>query len=102
MADFVIGMSGSYDIRSFMEGYYDDNVYFNNPVDFVPNVESWKYNHLKIVLGTSDWDICRNETFRFSQILNNKNIGHWYDEKNGPAMIGRFGTWLFLSIFQQS
>lgn len=81
LVDFVIGMSGSYDIRTFMEGYFDDNVYFNNPVDFVPNAESWTFEHMKVVLGTSDWDICRNETFRFSQILKNKNINHWYDEK---------------------
>ena len=27
-----VPMSGSYDIKSFLDGYYDDNVYFNNPV----------------------------------------------------------------------
>lgn len=31
----VIAMSGSYDIRSYLEGYYDDNVFFNNPVDYL-------------------------------------------------------------------
>ena len=36
---------------------------------------------MKIVLGTSDWDICRNETLRFSEILKHKGINHWYDEK---------------------
>ncbi len=81
IAKFVIGMSGSYEIKSFMHGHYDDNVYFNNPVDFMRNAENWKYNHLKIVLGTSDWDICRDETLRFSHLLGNKKINHWYDEK---------------------
>src|SRR5205809_6832347 len=28
----VIAMSGGYDIKSYLKGYYDDNVYFNNPV----------------------------------------------------------------------
>ncbi len=30
-----IGMGGSYDIRDYMHGYYDDNVYFNNPMDYI-------------------------------------------------------------------
>jgi esterase/lipase superfamily enzyme len=34
----VIAMSGGYDIKSYLNGYYDDNVYFNNPVDYLPNL----------------------------------------------------------------
>jgi esterase/lipase superfamily enzyme len=34
----TIGLSGIYDVRSFLDGYYDDNVYFNNPVDFTANM----------------------------------------------------------------
>src|SRR4029077_19576986 len=30
----VIAMSGSYDVRSYLKNYYDDNVYFNNPADY--------------------------------------------------------------------
>jgi esterase/lipase superfamily enzyme len=77
----LISMSGAYNIRHFMKGYYDDNVYFNNPVDFVPNVENWKYSHMKIVLGTSDWDICRQDNVEFSRLLSHVGIDHWYDEK---------------------
>jgi esterase/lipase superfamily enzyme len=79
--DFAIGMSGQYDIKSFLNGHYDDFVYFNNPVDYMQNAESWKFNHLRIVLGTSDWDICRDGTLNLSQILGNKKINHWFDEK---------------------
>ncbi len=31
----VIAMSGSYDIRSYLSGYADDNVYFNNPIQYL-------------------------------------------------------------------
>ncbi len=31
-----LGLSGVYDLRRFMDGDYDDNFYFNNPVDYVP------------------------------------------------------------------
>lgn len=75
----LISMSGAFDIKSFMEGYYDDDVYFNNPVDFVPQAnhpDIWKMN---IILGTSEWDICLPYSQRFSKILADKNVNHWLD-----------------------
>jgi esterase/lipase superfamily enzyme len=34
-----IAMSGSYDVRDYLSGYYDDDIYFNNPVDYLPNLD---------------------------------------------------------------
>lgn len=34
----TIGLSGLYDIRRFLDGYYDDQLYFNNPVDYAANL----------------------------------------------------------------
>lgn len=82
---FLISMSGAYNIKNFMKGYYDDNVYFNNPIDYLPNIESWKYNHMKIILGTSDWDICKEDNIHLSKLLGDKQIDHWYDEKKWIA-----------------
>jgi esterase/lipase superfamily enzyme len=53
----------------------------NNPEDYLPNADGWIYNHMKIVLGTSDWDICRGDNINLSRILGEKQINHWYDEK---------------------
>ena len=39
----TIPMSGSYDVRSFLDGYYDDNVYFNNPLDYLQNLNDGHY-----------------------------------------------------------
>ena len=39
----TIPMSGSYDIRIFLDGFYDDNVYFNNPVDYLSKLEDDHY-----------------------------------------------------------
>ena len=36
-------MSGSYDVRSYLQGHYDDNVYFNNPVDYLSNLNDDYY-----------------------------------------------------------
>jgi esterase/lipase superfamily enzyme len=72
-------MSGAFDVRQFTDGYYDDNVYYNNPVDFIPadqDPELWK---MGIILGTAEYDICKQDNERLSQILHDKNINHWLD-----------------------
>jgi esterase/lipase superfamily enzyme len=76
---YLFSMSGSFDVRSFVDGHYDDHVYFNNPVDFMQHIEGWRFGHLKIVLGTSEWDICMNDNLKMSRILHNKGIDHWLD-----------------------
>ena len=36
------GFSGVYDLRRFMDGMYDDNFYFQNPVDYMANLgDGW-------------------------------------------------------------
>lgn len=75
----LFSMSGAFDVKSFMDGYYDDNVYFNNPVDYLPdsnNPDLWQMN---IVLGAGEWDICLEANKTLSGILNNKGINHWFD-----------------------
>lgn len=75
----LFSMSGAFDIRMFLNGYYDDNVYFNNPVDFVPGLNHPDIWQMKIILGTSEWDICRPDNEHLSYLLNQKNIPHWLD-----------------------
>lgn len=75
----LFSMSGAFNIRSFLNGYYDDNVYFNNPVDYVPGLNHGDIWQMKIVLGTSEWDICRPDNEQLSYLLNQKNIPHWLD-----------------------
>lgn len=82
---YLFSMSGVFSISSFMHGFYDDNVYFNSPLQFMANESSWRYNHMKIVLGTSDWDICKKDALEMSNVLNAKGIPHWYDEKKWAA-----------------
>jgi len=72
-------LSGSFDIRSFMDGYYDENVYFNNPVDFLPGLDHPDLWRMNIILGTSEWDICRPANEQLSGILHSKGVGHWLD-----------------------
>jgi esterase/lipase superfamily enzyme len=79
----VISLGGAYDIHQFVTGYYDDNCYFNNPMDYMPNLtDEWYMSQLrqmKIILGTGEWDMCLDSNIKLSNILNGKSIPHWLD-----------------------
>ena len=68
-----VSMSGSYDIHQFLDGYYDDDCYFNCPPDYLPNMnDDWflsHYRQMKIVLGSADWDMCLDANVKLSAIL---------------------------------
>jgi esterase/lipase superfamily enzyme len=80
---WMFSMSGAFDIRQFLGGYYDDNAYFNNPVDYVQGLnDPWYLHHLRnmgIVLGAGEWDICLAANESFSRLLDGKGISHWFD-----------------------
>ncbi|HFC00031.1 MAG TPA: abhydrolase domain-containing 18 [Phaeodactylibacter sp.] len=84
-------MSGAFDIKSFLDGYYDDNVYFNNPTDYLPNLNHPDLNQMKIILGTSEWDICKDANLQMSHILHQKGINHWLDLR--PERKHDWPTW---------
>ena len=78
--DKVIGISGTYDIKPYLDEHYDDNVYYNNPVDFIPNL-----NDPKILKNISEIDIRllsysndpqKEESERMSDSLWQKNVDH--------------------------
>ncbi|MGV8914651.1 MAG: alpha/beta hydrolase-fold protein [Kaistella sp.] len=74
-------LSGAFSIRNFMEDFTNDLVYFNCPREFMVHEEAWKFNHMHIVLSTSDEDICLTQTREMADILTSKGINHWYDER---------------------
>jgi len=84
---FTLG--GAYDIKQFIMGYYDDNCYFNNPPDYMNNLnDPWFLDRIKkmgIILGTGEWDICLEENKRMSGILHSKEIPHWLDVRSSTG-----------------
>ena len=75
----LFSMSGAFDMRQFTDGYYDDNVFFNNPVDFLPGSNQHELWQMNIMLGTAEYDICLNDNIWLSNILKEKHINHWLD-----------------------
>ena len=81
----LFSMSGAFDIRSFTDGFYNNDVFYNNPVDYLPGDNQHELWQMNIILGTSDWDICKEANYNFSNILNQKHINHWLDVRpNAP------------------
>ncbi len=77
-------MSGVYDLRNFMDGVYDDNFYFNNPVDYLSNAsDPWFYQQIAscdihITTGTGPWENSA-PAYRLSEVLSSKGIRHSLD-----------------------
>jgi esterase/lipase superfamily enzyme len=78
-------MSGVYDVKNFMDGLYDDNFYFNNPVDYLSNLsDPWLLDQLAscdihIITGTGPWEKS-GPSYRLSEILWSKGIRHSLDD----------------------
>ena len=78
-------LSGVYDMRRFMSGDYDDNFYFNNPVDYMANLsDGWALQQLSscdihLATGTGPWEH-PEEAYRLSAILAGRGIRHSLDD----------------------
>lgn len=80
---YLISMSGEFDIKKFIMGYYDDDCYYNNPPDYLPGLKDYyilqEIKSMGIVLSTGVHDFSLDENVRLSNILNEKGINHWLD-----------------------
>ena len=85
ITSYCFPMSGAFDVKQFVDGYYDDNVYYNNPADYIPGDSDPELWQMGIVLGTGEHDICRADNERLSEILHRKNINHWLDIRPNAA-----------------
>ncbi len=81
----VIAMSGVYDLTEYTKGFYDDQVYFNSPMHYLPNLQvGWyldnirKSNHIYILTGSGDYEDPAASR-KFSEVLHQKNIHHQLD-----------------------
>ncbi len=80
-----LAMSGVYDLTEYTKGYYDEDVYFNSPIHYLPNLtdhhllEQIRHSgHIHILAGSGafeDPDASR----RFAGVLYSKNINYELD-----------------------
>ncbi len=83
----TIALSGMYDIRMFTNGYSDDNVYFNNPMQFIPNEHDGHrlrlLQSLDIIMAAGRDDRLMHESRAMSAALWGKGIGNALREWDG-------------------
>ncbi|MEO6524093.1 MAG: alpha/beta fold hydrolase [Mucilaginibacter sp.] len=79
----LFSMGGAFDIKQFTDGFYNDDIFYNNPPDFLPGSNQPELWQMNIILGTAQDDFCKGENIHLSNILKSKNINHWLDIRNG-------------------
>lgn len=78
-------LSGVYDMKRSMDGFYDDHFYFNNPVDYLPNLsDPWALGNLascdiRIVTGHGPFEDS-GPSYELAGILRAKGIPHSLDD----------------------
>jgi esterase/lipase superfamily enzyme len=76
----MLSMSGAFDMSSFLRGYHDDDLYFNTPTQYMPNMsDPWyfeRYRHNTYVLATGWDDQCLGQNQKLDRILSDKGIPH--------------------------
>ena len=79
----VIAMSGVYDLTEYTKGHYDDDVYYNSPMHFMPNLSDHsvleqirRSKNIHIVTGSGSYED-PSSSGKFAKILYDKGI--WYE-----------------------
>lgn len=79
----AISMSGVYDLTEYTRGYWDEQVYFNSPIHYIPNLENLFFldkirasHHIHICTGSGEYED-PDSSRRFTSVLFNKGI--WCD-----------------------
>lgn len=88
----TVGLSGSYSIDRLLDGYSDENTYFNSPMAYMSNVGDPslldRIRSMEIFLITSEGDtgVYRRDTYEMSRVLNDRGIPHTLDDWGGETI----------------
>ena len=79
----VIAMSGVYGLTEYTDGFFDEQVYYNSPMHYMPNLTDHSIleqirqsSHIHLLSGSGAYED-PNSARRFADILYSKNI--WYE-----------------------
>ncbi|GAB2831211.1 esterase family protein [Ferruginibacter profundus] len=84
----VIAMSGVYNLMEYTDGFYDDQVYFNSPMHYIPNLTDHyvleqirRSPHVHILTGSGEYE-APDAAKEFAGVLYNKGINYELDVWN--------------------
>ena len=85
LIDGVLAMSGVYNLADYSKGFYDEQVYFNSPMHYMPNLENHeileqirKSNHIIIATGSGAYED-PDASKEFASVLYSKGITYKLD-----------------------
>ena len=95
----AISMSGVYDLTEYTRGFWDEQVYFNSPMHYLPHLHDAYFldkikasHHIHIYTGSGDYEDPQSNK-RFSDLLWSKGI--WHDLQIwGQDIKHEWPTWL--------
>ncbi len=109
----VVGMSGRYDLgmqignfRDLFDGYKDENIYFNTPTMFIPNLSDEKIiktlKKMKIVFVIGKDDPFFESNVLLSNALSEKEICNilyvWNEEAHRSASLAQNGADVYMKV----
>lgn len=88
--------SGRYDLtlnvesfRDLFDGYHDENIYYHNPSQFLPNLACeqrlWHLRNMDIVIAIGQADPFLDNNLQLSRILGEKGVNHALHQWDGRA-----------------
>lgn len=94
----AISMSGVYDLTEYTRGFWDEQVYYNSPIHYIPNLHDSFYldklkasHHIHIYTGSGEYEE-PEQSKRFASVLYSKGI--WCDlDVWGPDIRHDWETW---------
>ena len=82
LIDGVIAMSGVYDLTEYSRGFFDEQVYYNSPTHYIPNLTDHAIleqirtsRHIHILTGSGDHED-PDAAKKFAEILYSKGINY--------------------------
>lgn len=98
LIDGVIAMSGVYDLSEYTKGYFDEDVYFNSPQHYMPNLSDHalleqirRSRHIHLFSGSGDYED-PDASRSFAGVLYGKGINYELDIW-GPEWKHDWETW---------
>ena len=81
---YVVSMSGAFDVpKRFLNGFYNQDAYFNSPLDFLPQLsDNWfleRYRQNYYVLTTGQGDPLLDQSIQLAREFGAKNIPNYLD-----------------------
>lgn len=86
----VVAMSGDYASQKYVDGYYDDDVLANSPVDYLPDLTRESLNpearQVEFRLASGRWDFCLEPTAELARQFERLDVPHLFHVWDDPGM----------------